>query len=195
MAYQNWSRYLRRKIRTTRSSFIFGNRQVGDIVDWGNDKSYRFDGKRWKKVEDVDEMELSITDEATEISDTTLPSAKALSDFKTNAEAQVIAAKVAADAAILLAKEEAAAAVIAAEAAAALLVTAAKAEAAAATLAAKAEAAEAIVLAKAEAAADIAATNVTVANVTAAQTGVDSVIKSLGTKVNFNLGLTQYETK
>jgi regulator of protease activity HflC (stomatin/prohibitin superfamily) len=201
MAFLDWSRYLRRKVRVARSSFSFGSRQIGDIVDWGNDKSYKFDGKRWKKVEDVDEMELSVTDVATEVSDTTLPSAKALSDLKVLADAQVEAAKAEAEADTIAAKEEAEA-----------LVLAAKAEAAAATLAvqlqaeadkiasdalieaAKAEAEAAAALAV-KATSDVAATNATLATVASSQSGVDNTIKSLGTKVNFNLGLTQYQKK
>ena len=86
MSFLNWSNYLRRKSRTARNSFNFSNRSSGDTVDWGNGKSYKFDGKRWKKIEEQEELEIQITDDPAEVSESVLPSAIAISTLKDDTE-------------------------------------------------------------------------------------------------------------
>ncbi len=57
MAFANWSGFLRRKSRTSRADAIaagsiFDAPATDDTVDWGNGQSYKFNGKRWKKIEE-----------------------------------------------------------------------------------------------------------------------------------------------
>lgn len=87
MSFLNWSNYLRRKSRTSRNSFNFSNRASGDTLDWGNGKSYKFDGKRWKKIQEQDDLEIQITDDPAEVSTSVLPSATAISTLKEDTEA------------------------------------------------------------------------------------------------------------
>ena len=63
MAFFNWSKYLRRKARQARAQFKFKEKKKDDVVDWGNGKSYKFDGKRWKKVEEAEELELDVSED------------------------------------------------------------------------------------------------------------------------------------
>lgn len=104
MAFKSWKKYLRRKLRKARRDYRFKDAKKDDIIDWGNGKSYKFNGKRWKKVEEQDELEIAVTDNADEISSEVLPSAKALSDFKATADANATEAKRVSDEAIAAAK-------------------------------------------------------------------------------------------
>jgi hypothetical protein len=64
MAYANWSGFLRRKSRTSRADAIaaesFVTPATNDTVDWGNGKSYKFNGKRWKRIDEADELEVDL---------------------------------------------------------------------------------------------------------------------------------------
>ncbi len=101
MNYRSWNNFLRRKTRTARTLFNFASRAVNDTVDWGNGKSYKFDGKRWKKIEEQDDLELQVTDNPEEVSETVLPSSIALNTTKVAVETtqtELDAAKIAANA-------------------------------------------------------------------------------------------------
>lgn len=91
--FKSWKKYLRRKLRKARKDHKFKDTKKDDIIDWGNGKSYKFDGHRWKKVEEADELEIAITNEASEVSEDVLPSSKAISDMKLSQEVEVAKVK------------------------------------------------------------------------------------------------------
>ena len=86
MAFFNFRNFIQKKVRTHKSTFNFVTKSADDVVDFG-ETAYKFDGKRWLKSEDEDEV--SITDAVNIDDSTTYASAKAvktLNDSKANTD-------------------------------------------------------------------------------------------------------------
>jgi hypothetical protein len=80
MSKKNWNKLFNKKSRTHKNSFNFNNKQLDDIVDFG-DKAYKFDGKRWKESKEDDEQELEMSDSYTVNNSDSFASSKALHDL------------------------------------------------------------------------------------------------------------------
>ncbi len=78
MAYFNFKTFFRRKVKQAKAAYAWKQKKKDDTIDMGNDKSLKFDGKRWRKVDSSDDLEVAKTDRIDEDSDTTLVTAKAV---------------------------------------------------------------------------------------------------------------------
>ena len=77
--------------RTKRNAYNFTLELLDDIVEFNDGKSYKFDGKRWKKQDADDEYEIEISDDIDDDDADKYASAKAVKNLKDYVESSQVA--------------------------------------------------------------------------------------------------------